>query len=194
MGGMQALQWIVSYPNFFNKAVPYLTSPRRSTYDQLVMYFRTELINSYRELGASDTLIQKLLNINSAILARSPEWIIDNTDIDKLAEYFKKFETSIPSEIFTIDNYLSQLRAMRTHNIYKDFNNSVELTSNHIKTEVFIILNKRDMLVNPTPAFELAQELECKILMLDNNCGHLGIGCEIEKCSNEIHKFLLNSN
>ena len=194
MGGMQALQWIVSYPNFFKKAVAYVTSPRRSTYDQVVMYFRTELINSYRELGANDSLIHKMLKINSAILARSPEWIVDNIEFNKLEKYFMNFESTIPIKIFTIDNYLSQLQSMRTHNIYKKFENSVKLTSKQISTEVFIIVNKTDMLVNPIPAIELADELDCKVLFLNNNCGHLGIGCEIEKCSLEINNFLLNNN
>jgi len=190
MGSMQAFQWIVSYPDFIEKAVPYVCSPRRTTYDQLLMYFQKELILSYKELNASDTLIQKILNISSAIFARSPEYIIENISFNDLPEYLAKFENPAQKKKFTIDNYLCQLEAMRTHNIYKDHDNSVLKTSKLIKTKVFMIVSMTDHLVDPTSSLELADALNAEVLELTNNCGHLAVGCEMEKCSEEIDKFL----
>jgi len=193
MGSMQAFQWIVSYPDFVDKAVPYVSSPRRTTYDQLLMYFREELILSYQELNASDTLINKMLKISSAIFARSPEYIIEHVSFNELPEYLEKFDKMVPSKIFTIDNYLCQLEAMRTHNIYKNYDNSVTKTAKIIKAKVFMIVSMTDHLVNPTTSLELADVLHAKVLKLTNNCGHLAVGCELTKCSEEINKFLTDT-
>ncbi len=191
MGSMQALQWIVSYPNFISKAIPYVASPRRSTYDRLIMQFRKKTIETYRELGADDKLISTMINYTTQLFVRSPEYIIENISHDDFESYiYKKIENREPSKTFTIDNHLAQLKAMISYNIYKDFNNSVAETARHIKAKVFLILGETDMLVHPAPALELADELGCKVLLLENNCGHLAPGCELQKCSNYINYFL----
>ncbi len=194
MGSMQALQWIVSYPNFISKAIPYVASPRRSTYDRLIMQFRKRIIETYRELGADDKLINTMLNYTTQLFVRSPEYIIENISHDDFESYLdKKIENREPSKTFTIDNHLAQLKAMISYNIYKGFNNSVTETAQHIKTKVFLILGKTDMLVHPAPALELADELGCKVLLLENNCGHLAPGCELKKCGIQISSFLKGS-
>jgi hypothetical protein len=45
-------------------------------------------------------------------------------------------------------------------------------------------------LVNPKPALELANVLNCKVLLLENNSGHLAVGAELNRCRKEIETFL----
>lgn len=190
MGSMQALQWIVSYPDFIDKAVPYVASPRRSTYDQLLMRFREKMIESYQKLGADDKFISTMINYTTQLFVRTPEYIIEHTSHGEFPAYLEKIENRKPSKTFTIENHLVQLRAMETHNIYEDYNNSVIVTAKKIKTEVFLILGLEDHLVHPAPALELADALKCEVLLLENNCGHLSVGCELKHCSSEINQFL----
>jgi homoserine O-acetyltransferase len=192
MGSMQALQWIVSYPDFIDKAIPYAATPRRSSYDQLIMAFRLKMIKSYRELGAADDFINTMINYTTQLFVRSPEYRIEHTSYEEFPAYLEKVENRKPSKTFSIDNHLAQLEAMATYNIYKNYNNSIAETVKHIHTEVFFILGKTDMLVHPAPALELAEILNCKVLLLENNCGHLALGCDLQKCSFEINKFLSN--
>ena len=195
MGGMQALQWIVSYPNFIDKAVAYVSSPRRSTYDRLLMEFREEMIETYQKIGADESIINKMINYTNQLFSRSPEYFIENVSHENFQEFIeKKIENRDQSKTFTVDNHLVQLKAMMKHNIYKDYNNSVEETAYHIKTKLLLIMNKTDMLVHPSASLELANSFDCEVYMLDNNCGHLGVGCEISKCSKIIDNFLVNSN
>ena len=193
MGSMQALQWIVSYPDFIDKAIPYVATPRRSSYDMLIMAFRKKMIKSYQELGADEKFIMTMMNYTSQLFAYSPEYRVENTTPEEFPVYIEKIESRKPSKIFPIENYLVQLQAMETHNIYKDFNNSVSATAKTIKTEVFFILGEADMLVSPEPALELAEILNCEVLMLNNDCGHLSVGCELKKCGSEINQFLTDT-
>ncbi len=193
MGSMQALQWVVSYPDFIDKAIPYVASPRRSSYDQLLMAFRKKMIESYQALGADENFIFTMINYTTQMTAYSPEYRIEHTTNAEFPAYIEKVESREPSKTFTLENHLAQLEAMITYNIYKDHNNSLAKTAKHIKTEIFFILGDTDMLVNPEPAFELADILKSEVLLLENNCGHLSVGCELKKCSSEINQFLTDT-
>ena len=132
-----------------------------------------------------------MLNYTTQIFARSPEYIVENVSHDNFEAFvYDKIENRNPSKTFTIENHLAQLGAMEDYNIYKSFNNSVLETAKNIKTKVFFILGKTDHLVNPAPALELAKALNCKVLLLENNSGHLAVGTELKRCGKEIAVFL----
>jgi homoserine O-acetyltransferase len=59
-----------------------------------------------------------------------------------------------------------------------------------VKAKVFIIVSKQDHMVNPHPALNFAKLINAETLELDNDCGHFGAGCEMEKVNKAINKFL----
>lgn len=190
MGGMQILEWVVSYPDFIKKAIPYVPSPRRSTYDQLTMNFTKVLIEELKTNKISDEVLFKLLNYIDEIFARSPEFIIEKISYERLDDYLLEIGDKKRLSTFTIDNYYSQLIAMINHNIYANFNNSINETIKKIKTKILFIVASKDILVHPSSTIELAKALNAEILLLENNAGHLSVGSELKKCSEKIVKFL----
>ncbi len=188
MGGMQAFEWVTEYPDYIKKAVSYVSTPRPTSYDLLQWNIRLEIIDSYRKLGAEDSQIWKLLDMQSSLLARSPAWLVENIDQNEFETYMLKFD-GIHKNIFTLDNYRSQLVAMISHNIFRHYNNSIEETVNTIKANMLVMVNKTDHLVNPIAAQDFAANSDTELVLLDNNSGHLGIGVELKYCGKTIREF-----
>jgi len=189
MGSMQVLQWAVSYPHFIDKIVAYLSTPKMSSYDLLWMNTQLNMIESSRKNGMSDREIKKISDMITQVLARTPAYVVEHTHIEDFHDYLASFDKE-PSKIFTLDNYLVSLKAMMRHDISINFNGSMEDAAKNIFAKLFIIVSETDMIVNPTAALNLARLTNAQSLILNNNCGHLAVGCEINLCRDEISVFL----
>lgn len=188
MGSMQVLEWVVAYPGFIEKAVPYVCTPKSTAYDLLIWNLKLELIDTYRSCGVEDGQINKILNMFTQLWARTPDYLAKEVDEYNFNEYLKRFEAK-EDKIFTIDNYRAQLVAMINHNIYADYNNDIDKTVKAIDTDLFMIVSRTDHVLHPKNSIELAGKLGAKILILENNRGHLAPGYELERCSKKIAEF-----
>lgn len=188
MGSMQVLEWSVAYPGFIDKIAAYVSSPKMTSYDLLWMNTQLNFIESARKQSMSDREIKKISEMITALIARTPAYIVSSTSLENFSEYLSSFDKE-PSKIVTLDDYLTQLKAMMKHDISINFNNSLEETAENIKAKLFIICSETDMMVNPTETKKLAKLTNAKALYLNNNCGHLAVNCELERCKKEIAEF-----
>ncbi len=191
MGSMQVLEWAVTYPEFIDKIVAYVATPKMSSYDLLWMNTQLNMIESSRRNGMSDKEIKKISDMITEMIARTPVYTVQNTKLEDLRSYLNKFDKE-PNSIFTVDNYIVLLKAMMKHDISLKYNGSMENAAKKIIAKLFIIVSETDMMVNPTEALNLAKLTKAKKLILQNNCGHLAVSCEIERCREEIAEFLSN--
>jgi homoserine O-acetyltransferase len=188
MGSMQVLEWAVAYPDFMDKVVAYSGTPKMTSYDLLWMNTHLDIIETLKEKGVSEREIKKISNMMIAMVARTPAYVVDNIKLEDFPEYLSSFDKE-PSNIFTIDDFIIQLKAMMMHDISRDYE-SLEELAEIIKSDLFILVSDTDLMVNPTEALKLADILKCKKLVLNNNCGHLAPSCEIERVKKEIDQFL----
>jgi homoserine O-acetyltransferase len=191
MGSFQVLQFAVLYPDYFDKALAYVCSPKLSSYDLLWINTQLNLIETSLKYGMTEKDIKKISDFMTALMAKTPDYYNENIKSEDFAKYLTSFDKE-PSKVFTLENYVAQLKAIRDFDITKDFNNSFEETIKNIKCKMFFIVNKTDMMVNPNAAIKFAELSGSKILILNNNSGHLGITPEIEKCREAVAKFLAN--
>jgi len=189
LGGMQVLEWAVAYPDFMDKVIAYLTTPKMTSYDLLWMNTQLKMIKSSRKKGMSEKEIRKISDMINAMIARTPGYIVENIKAEDFSSYLVSFDKE-PSKIFTLDDYVVQLKAMMNHDISHNYNGSLEEVVKIIKAKLFIIVSETDMVVNPTEALRFADITGCKKLVLNNNCGHLAVSCELEKVKTEINNFL----
>lgn len=189
MGSMQVFEWLVSYPGFVDKAVPYVATPQMTPFDMLHWTIRLNTIETGHKYGVSEKEIMKSVNLMGTLLGKTPEGI--NTDYT-LSEFIKFLEKQDkePSKIFTSYNFASQLRAMLKHDISKNYDNKLENAANAVKAKVFIIVNEKDLMVNPKTSLDFAKMINAETLILRNKNGHLAVGNELEKCRNAIKAFL----
>ena len=191
MGSMQVLEWGVRYPNFIDKIVAYVATPKMSSFDLLWMNTQLNMIESSRRNGMTEKEIKKISDMMTEIIARTPAYTVKNTKVQDIPSYIASFDKE-PSKVFTLDNYLALLKAMMKHDISLNCNGSMEKAAKSIKAKLFFIVSETDMMVNPTEAIKLAELTGAKKLILQNNCGHLAVGCEIDRCRAEIDEFLGN--
>lgn len=189
MGSMQVLQMAVTYPEFAKKIIAYVATPRLSSSDLLWMATQQNLIESSLNCGMSEREVSRISEILSANFARTPDYVTKDIDRSEFQNYLDSFDKE-SKKIFTLQNYLTQLKAMMKHDISRDTNESMTEASEKIKAKMFIIVSKSDLLLNPSEAINLANLTSSRLLILDNNCGHLAVSCEIDRVKGEIANFL----
>lgn len=188
MGSMQVLQWSVTYPNYAEKVIGYVCSPKMSAYDLINMNLQKEIIETGHKYNLPEKEIKKQLAIWTAIQAKSPEAFNQDHSTDEFAKYYSTFEKE-PSKTYTSYDYLTQLNAMIMHDIFAK-TGSIDKTISEIKSKLFLIAADSDHLVNDKYAKILAEKGNYKILMLQNNCGHMSVNCDMENVKKAIDEFL----
>lgn len=186
MGSMQALEWMLQYPDFMDKIVAYVATPKPASADLLIMHVQEQLIH----LAGQDTSAA-WANLSSLMryMAHTPDYVTRNTNAQAVDSLWQVWYNAKHAP-FTLQNYRAQLKAMQQHDIYKAFGNSLQETAEHVQARVLFILSESDHLLNPLPTQELAQYLNADVLLLNGNCGHLEPGCQMKKVSQTIQKFL----
>ena len=189
LGAMQVLEWSVAYPNFISKIVAYVGTPKMSTYDLLWINTQLNIIQTGKHYGVTEKEIRKSLAMMMAGIGRTPDYIVEKVKAEDFQNYLKDFDKEY-SSTFTLEDYEYQLKAIMKHDIAKGFNGSMEDAANSINAKLFLIISETDLLVNPIETKRFAKLANAKTLILNNNCGHLAVTCDIDLCREEIAEFL----
>jgi len=173
MGGMQAFQWVASYPDFMKKAIAITGTPKQTSHDILLWRTQLDLIESAEDKRKA---MRAIAGIQSLELY-TPAWIVKN--VPDGAAYLetrrKWFESLDPFD------YMSQLHAMIGHDIGP-------VTS--IKPRMLVAVALQDQMVNPAPARQFARVTGAELVTLSGDCGHLASACESELLAREVTRFL----
>jgi len=189
LGGMQVLELSVAYPDFIDKIVSYVSTPKLSSYELLWMNTQLNIIETGKKHEVCENETRKTLAMLMAGLGRTPAYFSDKINSTDFESYLNSFDKDY-SQIFTLEDYYSQIKAIIKHDISINFHGSMEEAASQVKAKLFMIISENDLLVNPVEAKYFAVLTNAKTLFLNNNCGHLAVSCEIEKCRKEIANFL----
>ena len=183
MGGMQTLQWAVSYPNFMDKAISVVGTPKQGFHDLLGWTAELTPIESAKN-AKEEQQAMKTVGLIHSINLFSPAY--RNSQKDDFKAFAEK-EMANYSKINAQD-WAPQLRAMIAHDIYKTV--PKEQIKEKIKAKMLIIYALHDMMVTPQTSMELADLLQCERLELKSNCGHLAPSCEAADLAKSVRAFL----
>ena len=156
MGGMQTFQWIVSYPEFMDQAVPIVGSPRLAPYDLLLWQAQIDAIMNDFAWNNGNYLVNPARAAEyefGALLLTTPDHYNKEMTRQKVLE---ELEKSKQSSGFDANDKIRQVQAMMALNVYEPFGGSMARTAAAIKAKVFVIVAKFDHVVTPGPALEFA--------------------------------------
>ena len=186
MGGMQTFEWVVAYPDFMDKAIPIVGSPKQSSYDKLVWQTMADLMTEAgQDPQKLDFAYKKAHNI-VLMNANTPTLFAETIKPDSLDIYLEEEY----SRLMKPEDYLGGLNAMIPHDIYKSANCNLTNVKNIVEADMLIIPATQDHLVNPLSSIELSKVLNAELVTLSGNCGHGAFGCETEKVKNAVTEFL----
>jgi homoserine O-acetyltransferase len=190
MGGMQAFQWAVSYPDFMDKIVSIVGSPQLTSWDMLV--WRTELLATkmdpdWRNGQYNTPPKLHLQDSVHALVLTTPEYITANTHTKGFEKFFAE---QVEDGSFDANDNIRQVEAILTQDIAAPFDGSLQRAAAIVRVPVLIVVNRQDRLVDPMTSIEFARLLKAQLLELDSNCGHRAHRCEQEKIGQAVADFL----
>lgn len=191
MGGMQTFQWIVAYPDFIDKAIPIVGSPRLAPYDLVLWQTQIDAIthDAAWNNGNYDKNPASLSETEFGdLVLTTPQYFNQGTTREKVLERLAHAETSNYGS--DANNKIRQSQAMMALDVSAPFGGSMEKAAAAIKAKVFVIASKYDHTVTPQPAIDFAHLLDAKLLVLDNDCGHQAPGCAMTTLQPAIAEFL----
>ena len=191
MGGMQVFQWLVSYPQFMEKAVPIVGSPRLAPYDLLLWQAQIEALMRDRDWNGGNYTRNPARALDFAfgeLLLTTPTDYNRRTTREKVLADLEKARGD--AKRFDANDKIRQDQAMMALDVSRDFGGSLERAARAVKAKVLVVVAKFDHVVTPGPATEFASLLGAKLLELESDCGHLATACESRRLNEAVAEFL----
>ncbi len=193
MGGIQTFQWMVTYPDFMDDAIPMLGAPRLGPYSLLHLRLGMDLImDSAAWKGGNYEAHDPPAAVASTELAdlllSTPEYVDTHTDRGQL---FRRIAASATSTVgHDANDKIRQTQALLQHDVSAAFGGSMADAAAAVHAKALIVVSASDHVVTPGPALEFAQLMNARTLVLNDECGHDAIACELAKVAGAIHDLL----
>ena len=190
MGGMQTFEWIVSYPDFMDKAVPIIGSPRLAPYDLLLWQAVNDAIRSDPSWKNGNYKEQPARGVRFAfgeLLVTTPERYNSTTKREDVLPSIAKGRQALASDA---NNFIRQSEAMIALDVPAAFGGSMERAAAAVRANVLVIVSTTDRYVTPGPALEFSRALRAEVLELRGDCGHLAVLCEAGILASTVSAFL----
>ncbi len=186
MGGIQAYEWMVAYPEYMNQLIAINGTTKGSFYDKVLWNLIVTLIEDAGNDTIAMNYAMKRITDIMLLTGTSPSHISKTFE----SENFEEFMVKRYNQQGNPFNRLAQFKAILEHNIYKNRGIEPGDLAEWVKTKVLIIIAEQDHVVNPIYSKELAKILECELLELTGDCGHIAAFCDVEQVKQAVKKFL----
>lgn len=187
MGGMQAFEWSVAYPEFAALVVPVVGSPRLGAYD---LYLWEGMLNAIdRNRGRPESQKETAADIAPLLLlvGSTPEKVDETqpSGADSVLAAMERQATTIDFE-----NMAIQLKAMISHDISRHTDLDLAKAASLIKAKMLIVYSPDDHVVTPYPAETFSRLAGVQTLSVPSECGHGVTECEKKRIGQTIQAFL----
>ncbi len=191
MGGMQAFQWAVSYPDTMERAIPIVGTPRLASTDLLLWTAEVRAIQEHKDYDAGKYAAPpdlQALSLIHAFALTTPRYRASRTSRGQFPAWLK--EALRRGAGFDPNDRIRQLEAMLAHDVAAQFNGSLARAAAEVRTRLLVIVAEKDAMVNPAPAIEFAKLIRAPVVSLDGACGHLIFECQSDGVVPKVTDFL----
>lgn len=182
MGGMQAFEWAVVYPDFMDLTVPMAGSPQSTSYDKLLWTSEINAIeldpawNNGNPRGPLTRGIALAEEIDSLNLT-SPAYRTAHTKTDDFEGFLAEIRKSASGEAGAVIDQIRQRQAIMSLDVPREYGLPLEQAARRVRSRMLVIVSPQDHMVNPGPALEFAGAIGAPVVTLDSPCGHRSLSC-----------------
>jgi homoserine O-acetyltransferase len=190
MGGMQTFQWIVSYPDFMDKAIPIVGSPQPTPYD--LVFIRAQL----RAIMNDPDWNNGNYTNNPARVAEAEFLALILTTPDEYNRHMTRgrldgeLDKAKTTPGFDSNDKIRQLQAIMALDVPAQFGGDLARAAAAVKAKLFVLSARKDHAVNAAPALAFALFLHAQTYVMEGDCGHLSPGCEAQEVNQSVADFL----
>lgn len=189
MGGMQTFEWITAFPEFMEKAVPIIGSPRLTSVDLLLWQAELSAIEAIRAAGADPRTAMPAVLAMHRFALTTPAEQVEKTSAAEFPAVRAQLESNARTGMDPLD-WAAQLRAMMGQDVARRYGGSMEKAGGAVRARVLVVVAEQDHMVNPGPAVTMAEKSGFSVLRLSGNCGHMATTCESGKLISAVAAFL----
>ncbi len=194
MGGMQAFQWMVAYPEFVDRVVPVVGSPKLTSYDLLLWQAEIDAIRADQNWNGGNYSRPPAAGLRAAagiheLALTTPQYRVRLTAPAAFPGFYAGLEKQAIEHMDANDR-IRQLEAMMSQDVSKAFGGDMKRAAAAVRAKALVVVGVLDHMVNPQPALDFAKLLQASTLELDSDCGHLAPGCDEGKVAPRVAAFL----
>lgn len=192
MGALSTFQWMVSYPDFMDQAIPISGSPWLTSYEMLFWSAQMGILENVSECKGSATAM-KVLTPLFIMHAWAPDYRAANTSLASYSSFLAGEQDKFSK--YDAANWSRQVTAIMNHNILKDFEGSKQKAAAAVRAKCMLVTSAQDQVIPNEEAMTFAHLVGSKSAVLNGTCGHFAFICDQENLKNIVNSFLSgNSN
>jgi homoserine O-acetyltransferase len=182
MGGMQTFEWVLTYPNFMDLAIPLAGSPQSTSFDRLLWTAQIDAIeldpvwNNGHPTGSLARAFAVSEEIGQMNLT-SPAYRVAHTAARDFDSYLAELKKRANGDGGLASNQIRQRQAIISLDIPGELGLPLADAAKKVRAKLLVIVSPQDHMVNPIPAQQFAAAIAAPVITLDSPCGHISLEC-----------------
>ena len=188
MGGMQAFEWAVRYPDFADAVVPIVGTPQAGAFDRTFTSLLMSVIENGRAHRVPDDSVWTQVSLLWEMHLRTPRAVNKDgvtaaaTDVAQRAKGL--------STTWSLEDFVSQVHAARRHDVAANFGGDLARAAAQVRSRMLVVYSWDDHSVSAESAAAFASYVRADTLSVASTCGHLATGCEGARITPVVREFL----